>query len=249
MIFKKILSPTDLGERSSRSHQQAILVPKESRNFFPKLSTRTLNPSQQIELIDINNKKYDAVYTHYNDKLLKDGFKDETRIRAIANLVKNNNIKSEDQIVLEKKSANEFYFNIIRSHDVSHNNIFEKTVSKRSQVSMLRDPNEYESVVEGTIKKTIVNKKERSPKLREACIAIHGYRCAVCRKTFEDIYGKLGKDFIEVHHKDPISKGKRATNPLLDLIPVCSNCHKMLHHKTNKPRTIEGLQSLLVKKQ
>jgi len=55
--------------------------------------------------------------------------------------------------------------------------------------------------------------------------------------NFAKIYGKLGKGFIHVHHLKPIAtrKGKTYTlDPKKDLIPVCPNCHAMLH-RTDPP--------------
>jgi hypothetical protein len=55
----------------------------------------------------------------------------------------------------------------------------------------------------------------------------------------------LGKDiFIHVHHVKPLAarKGKSYTlNPRKDLVPVCPNCHTMLH-RTDPPMTMGGLQ-------
>lgn len=44
---------------------------------------------------------------------------------------------------------------------------------------------------------------------------------------------KLGKDYIEVHHIKPISEigSEYVVDPEKDLIPVCFNCHSMLHRK------------------
>ena len=51
--------------------------------------------------------------------------------------------------------------------------------------------------------------------------------------NFEEKYGELGKDYIEVHHIKPISEidSEYVVDPEKDLIPVCSNCHSMLHRK------------------
>jgi 5-methylcytosine-specific restriction enzyme A len=56
--------------------------------------------------------------------------------------------------------------------------------------------------------------------------------CEVCAFDFEANYGDRGKDFIEAHHRKPISKidGQEAVKlTIKDLAMVCSNCHRMLH--------------------
>ena len=58
----------------------------------------------------------------------------------------------------------------------------------------------------------------------------HYLKCDICQFRFDEMYGELGDKFIEVHHIKPVAYGERITE-LNDLIPVCSNCHRMLHRK------------------
>ena len=54
--------------------------------------------------------------------------------------------------------------------------------------------------------------------------------CEVCGFNFSAKYGALGEDYIEAHHKKPISKMSLGdVTKIEDLIMVCSNCHSMLH--------------------
>lgn len=83
-------------------------------------------------------------------------------------------------------------------------------------------------------RKTItVNAYERNPKARQACLAHYGYACQICGFDFERVYGAMGKDFIHVHHKEDLAcvDAEYQVNPIEDLIPVCPNCHAMLHQK------------------
>jgi len=55
--------------------------------------------------------------------------------------------------------------------------------------------------------------------------------CEVCGFSFFQVYGELGKNFIEAHHSVPLSMvGDRETK-IDDIVLVCSNCHKMLHRR------------------
>ena len=90
------------------------------------------------------------------------------------------------------------------------------------------------SFFEGAKMSVTVNKYERDPKAREICLKAKGYSCSVCGMNFEDVYGKLGKHFIHVHHLKPLSSnGEYELDPVKDLIPVCPNCHAMLHRGMN----------------
>jgi 5-methylcytosine-specific restriction protein A len=103
-----------------------------------------------------------------------------------------------------------------------------------------------EGLPEGAQVTVHTNRYERSPVNRAACIAHYGFRCQVCGMDFESVYGSLGADFIEVHHLTPVSRlgeGYRI-NPIRDLLPVCCNCHSMLH-KTDPPMLPDALRILL----
>jgi 5-methylcytosine-specific restriction enzyme A len=53
---------------------------------------------------------------------------------------------------------------------------------------------------EGALTQVEVNRYERDPRARNACLQHWGCRCAVCDFSFEEIYGSLGRDYIHVHH-------------------------------------------------
>ena len=69
----------------------------------------------------------------------------------------------------------------------------------------------------------------------------------VCDFDFEEVYGELGKDFIEVHHTKPLSSLEHEVevNPEEDLVCLCSNCHRMIHRNRNKIMTVEELKKLM----
>lgn len=50
-----------------------------------------------------------------------------------------------------------------------------------------------------------------------------------------DVYGEVGKGFIHVHHIVPLHElgGTYKVDYKKDLVPVCPNCHAMLHKKSN----------------
>ncbi|MBO4815020.1 MAG: HNH endonuclease [Muribaculaceae bacterium] len=107
-------------------------------------------------------------------------------------------------------------------------------------------PNDETAFYEGAVMKVLVNKYERNAKARQECIAKLGCKCAVCGCDFAKRYGKLGEGFIHVHHIVPIGNiGKEyVLNPVKDLVPVCPNCHYMLH-RTNPPIQPEELMKLI----
>lgn len=103
---------------------------------------------------------------------------------------------------------------------------------------------------EGACSTVTVNRYERSPANRAACIAAHGSRCKICGFDFGAFYGPLAHGYIEVHHRIPVSKigsGYRV-NPVNDLIPLCANCHAAIH-QVDPPLLPETLMEELRKRQ
>lgn len=99
---------------------------------------------------------------------------------------------------------------------------------------------------EGKKYKVELTKYERNPINRKLCLLAHGYRCKVCGLLFEEKYGNIGKDYIEVHHLKPVSQvgPDYKIDPINDLVPICSNCHSMVHRR-NPPFTVEELKEIL----
>lgn len=74
---------------------------------------------------------------------------------------------------------------------------------------------------------------ERDPRLRKDCLRIHGLRCGVCGLVLADRYGPAAVGIIHVHHLVALSAsdGPREVDPERDLIPVCPNCHAVIHSR------------------
>ncbi|RAS59136.1 5-methylcytosine-specific restriction protein A [Vibrio diazotrophicus] len=107
-------------------------------------------------------------------------------------------------------------------------------------------PEEY---YEGQTTTVQVNRYERNARARRECINHHKPICKVCEIDFSNVYGEIGIGFIHVHHIKPLSDiGKHyVVNPINDLVPVCPNCHAMLHSK-NPPLKVEELKGIMSSK-
>lgn len=105
----------------------------------------------------------------------------------------------------------------------------------------------YESRVEGALVTYYGRSYERDPINRKNAIDFHGLSCKICGFNFEEVYGGRGKDYIEVHHVKPLSSlgEERVIDPKVDLVTVCSNCHRMIHRKKDNVLTVEELKMLL----
>lgn len=101
-------------------------------------------------------------------------------------------------------------------------------------------------LVEGARLTAQVNAFERNPQARAQCLAHYGMRCAVCDFSFESVYGPVANSYIHVHHLKPLASiGKEyVVDPLVDLRPVCANCHAVIHLR-RPPYEIDEVMAML----
>lgn len=87
--------------------------------------------------------------------------------------------------------------------------------------------------IEGNLIQITSTAYERDPALRNECIRKHGTKCKICGFEAAKIYGNEFAGKIHVHHITPLGSIKEfhTVNPDTDLIPVCPNCHMILHSK------------------
>jgi len=99
---------------------------------------------------------------------------------------------------------------------------------------------------EGATVRVTVNAYERNHQARSLCLEEFGYTCRICGFDFYKVYGEAGRDFIHVHHLIPLSQVGKGyeVDPFTDLLPVCPNCHALIHRE-NPPYTVEELCNML----
>ena len=94
--------------------------------------------------------------------------------------------------------------------------------------------------------------RERDPRLILAFKnGLRDFRCSVCGFDFARAYGPIGAGFIEAHHVEPIGlREGEALTSIADLIPVCSNCHSMLHRQvpTLTADELSGMMALALER-
>jgi 5-methylcytosine-specific restriction protein A len=203
---------------------------------YKKIMFKTIVERINIPYID---KQDDTKYWYSEDDIFDNEKYSYCRLKLLSYLNTNDfsldfllekkYIKSAPQVAM--KINNEEFINTLNSTFV--NDSFEEEITSPSKV------------YEGAIKQILVNKYERSNIARKKCIELNGVTCAICGFNFEEKYGNIGKNYIHVHHKIPISEIKKEylIDYKNDLIPVCPNCHAMLHRNINgKNISIEELK-------
>lgn len=159
---------------------------------------------------------------------------------VIDSTVINNN--SNIEILNQKYKENKFIriegFQGTRRSDINKNQLSNNFYPDEIQ--------NHEKYYEGVAVKVYINRFERNKSARKDCLKHYGYKCRVCEFDFNEKYGEIGHNFIHVHHTVPLSEINESyeVDPIKDLIPVCPNCHSMLH-RNKEVLTITELKHII----
>ncbi|MEO7298252.1 MAG: hypothetical protein ABI042_06700 [Verrucomicrobiota bacterium] len=115
-----------------------------------------------------------------------------------------------------------------------------------SQSLLAEEVLEDEVFTEGSVVRVSVNRYERDLVARRRCIELFGPICSACGFNFTAVYGSNMEGFIHVHHLTPLHQAGKdyVVNPHTDLVPVCPNCHAVIHSK-RPPFTISEVKQLI----
>lgn len=101
------------------------------------------------------------------------------------------------------------------------------------------------SKIEGRLSEARILRRQRNRVVREQCLREANYTCYVCGFNFEKAYGPLGRGFMEVHHKRPLSTyDEEHEIPIEELCALCSNCHSMVHRKKDSVLDVDELKHI-----
>lgn len=162
--------------------------------------------------------------------------------------VRNKIANSESMRIEEEANGHIYYMHLKRYSEFlqskSFTNLTKRPKTKTAAPKKPVQPKER-VLTEGEKKHVEFETANRNPKLRQACIDKYGYQCQCCGMNFAELYGEeLGGQFIEVHHLKMISTydDEKPEDYLENLVPLCSNCHSMIHHGKEGPLTLRELR-------
>lgn len=97
---------------------------------------------------------------------------------------------------------------------------------------------DHPGLMEGAVRQVTKNVRERNPKARREAEAYYRARnggrlqCEGCGIDFGKAYGTRGEGFMHFHHLTPLaqSDGPRTIIAATHLVPLCPNCHAMVHY-------------------
>jgi hypothetical protein len=154
---------------------------------------------------------------------------------------------------LEYLLSEDFNYEDFNYQDIKDSLVVMTKMSEQEKKAFIY--NENLVITEGTKLSKNVQMYERSKKLRDIAInhyALNGHiGCCVCSFNFFAQYGERGKGYIEIHHQKPICQYEDEDGnmfieqALQNVVPVCSNCHRMIHREKNVPMSVEELRQLV----
>ncbi|HCQ46648.1 MAG TPA: HNH endonuclease [Achromobacter sp.] len=107
-----------------------------------------------------------------------------------------------------------------------------------------------EEAEEGKVATRLHRYRERDRRLvaeaKAQALKKHGRLfCSACGFDFYQKYGEVGTNLIDVHHTKPVhTLGPGETTKVVDLVLLCSNCHRVVHSR-RKWLTIDQVKAAM----
>lgn len=239
----------------------------ENQLILPSLFLLSLSPTKGLSTSELIPKLRDLLKPSGEDLEILRGRKDDKFSQKVRNLKAHNTFEryefaqyksgivsitnkgmeylQENMDKLRYLLVNDFQYDDLKAGLTT----IEKSSSEKRKIEIF---DETIMIQEGVKKLVETKVYERSSYLRK--IAINYYTkdgdilCDACKFSFNKFYGnKIGNGYIEIHHIKPIFKyedeelDKSIEKALKNVIPLCSNCHRMIHRNWRKPLQIDYL--------
>lgn len=224
------------------------IKPRDTKNYIGELSIICYSiglPLISCIVINSNDLKpgsgFFKLYGDLTGRKLKD---EEWDIIWLEESKKCFQCKDWDKLLLEINPNHQVKFNTNNTNPNS---------SKRLEISERNNDDRLYNEGKERLKMHIKFEKERNSSVikdaKAAFLKKHGrLYCQICGFDFEKVYGEIGKNFAEGHHKKMVADMDKEgeTIAIDDIAIVCSNCHAMLH-RCNPPITVEELKDIIEK--
>lgn len=224
----------------------------KKRRTFTEEDGESYVVRMERELCNYLQRHYDFSFATIYD-CLDHNYYDEVRIKmgqdreALKENRANNHFFSESlQLFSTFLQSKEMTRKLLKGKTADDNNRHTKITQSEFADDESEDPFGIDnSYPEGGLTRTEIARRKRNRRLRDEVVRRKGCRCYVCDFDFEKNYGERGRRFIEIHHINLLSdsEGEREENPD-NLVPLCANCHRMIHRKRDQILTPEQLKRL-----
>lgn len=193
-----------------------------------------LIPSYDVDCLGLNIDKAKRLKEYINERASSFGFKYEQNYRFYFLKIR---CKLDTPFIQRPnlQSASYYYLGDIYN-----------AVAQDMKDNCEIDENELSSLYEGAKKQIFVNAYERNTEARQRCIKYYGTKCFICGFESKIVYGENFEGKIQVHHRKALSEinDEYIVDPIKDLVPLCANCHMIIHSKA-PAYTIEEIQEIV----
>lgn len=196
-----------------------------------------INPHEEVEVQGLSNIEQDRLQKYVGIRANTFLFKEPTPYRFYLLREK---YSFKTPFVLSPNHQGYTYYTLQDiARKIGIDSISEIDVKNEYELS----EQEQKQLLEGAKKQIVVNAYERNSEARRKCIEYYGTRCSICGFDAGSIYGEKFERMIHVHHIKPLKEigAEYVVDPIQDLVPVCPNCHMILH-STNNTYTLEELK-------
>lgn len=236
------------------------MVYSENDLIIPALNYLLLNKENGLKTSELINLLSNELEISGHDLEIISGRNDTYFSQKVRNLVSHRTLEGKKLAIYRKigrdglhkitnkgekyllKNVNNFTFIL----DNNFNEIQRKDVIEKDYSNLI--------IEEGFTKFSQIITKSRSRRL--VIIAKEHYSkngkiyCSACDFNFENFYGEIGRGYIEIHHLEPIyaredNFEQSVKEAISGVVPVCANCHKIIHRKNDQLLSIPSLQKLI----
>lgn len=189
-------------------------------------------------IIRLSDKNFTDIYTH-TDHHYYDNIASQC---ALNKELRKANANSGGKV----SKALKIISNFLRSRYFPQQELPMETVEEQRRHVLHKKVVLHDDFTEGAKKHIESERRYRDLSARQACIDYWGCQCQCCGMDFGEIYGDdIGSGYIQVHHLKPISSFDEVhkIDPINDLVPLCANCHAMIHHGKNGVLTLAELRA------
>lgn len=182
----------------------------KSQNFQPENSSSSFKNNGDTDNKEAKSKILKDYISKQTNKIIRDNNLSDTKDKEAARMIAINNAKYSQETI-----ADIYNIPIATAKEVEES----ITIQEEKKIA-------NHITYEGRISTKDKNKLK----------SILGYKCEACGTDMSAIYGKLGQNYIELHHKVPYSDmNENETRMLTDkeFCVLCPNCHRMIHKLPN----------------
>ena len=153
----------------------------------------------------------------------------------------------KEEKIKEENISKEEPLQVFReNHSITTEKILEKSLESESTSHAVLSQERVEQVDEQAISASDVSETDYKEKLKKECLEYYGAICDLCGFDFGYTYGEAYESCIDVHNHKQVEGEEilETTHPIEDLIPVCHNCHHVIH-RTIPPISVEDMRKMV----